>query len=1053
LSDQLQKCKSIDDVISAFVNVGFKLAHEIDPKRKALSITPSGGDFLNIVLVDTPPSSLQTPEKRAGVRAALYVSDDFRQYKFFLTKLISGKEPSYSFTTSVLKSPTQLGNLARVKINGLKFNKLESTEKVIETSSEQAIHNFEENLGVVVKSLRNEIMDKLAKDHMLNNEMKKITRVFSIFIGPEFKYKALIELLIQHLLTKDIFAAAYGRTFQRGNVVASSLENLAKRFSDIPTLVNDKHELRERRDAIVHVIELQSIQGRLEIIKLVYEAFYTVYNPRDADRLGIVYTPKVAVDFIIRSIDKLMSKHLQANISDKNTHVIDPCIGTGTFMISLLNYMDQELHVDKKSLFSKYMSELHANEVSILAYYIAAMNVERTVASIIGKSIAFPGIVWRDTLLTLSLDDFPMQGNANVARMNSQQKRKITVILGNPPYNAGQKNFGDGNPNPDYFSNGVGVDDRITETYVKESKFKTQRRDMYKRFVRWASDRIGQRGIIGFISNNSFLNANSYDGMRKCLMDEFDHIYVCNLRGNARLSGEAWREEGEKFFGRKSRVGVAIYFLIKTGSHTKAPAKIHYASVGDYKSRVQKIEWINGKTIIDMNFRIIEPSDTWPGKKKQPEYTKFVPLMSFKSQKQTTQDHDAVFQMFTNGVLTGADDWQTDFDQSTLVKKIKLYAKEYNLIRNKLRTVKKDLKSDTLCRWIEKSSISWYGDLDTKAKQDKPMVMSSKKVYPVLYRPFVEKYFHYDSVYLQRSYKWPHVFKPNDGLSTPTICVSARSPAKFACIGALGFVDRSVISSSQNVPLYKLDEKGNLVSNVTQFGRKLFQNHYSCNNITDSDIFYYCYAVLNDPAYADRYGEETRTLHPRIPLHPDFDKWTDKGKQLFMLHSNYKTQTPYKLLSIAEGGDKSKFILNLAPSTLGMWKARIDGSLSIDGIPAIAADPKSGGYVVGSRTPIGWVLEYYQKACKIASKSKVPKRLASIDFMSHKEEIIELIYKLCTVSVETVRIQNEILNLPHSFIVCEKSCCHSLSIKIPSTGKTCTKKRKRAIQNAGQKKL
>lgn len=986
--------------------------------------------------------------------AALYVNNDFKQYKFFLTSLIAGKEPSYSFTEHVLNSSTQFGNLSRLKINGLRFDNLNSFANVVETSAEQAIRNFKENLGVVVRSLREEIMSKLSKDSILNTKIKKTVHDFSSFIGPEFDYYALVELLIQHLLTKDIFASAYGKTFQHGNVVAKSLETLAEHFSDIPTLITDEHDLRERRDSIVQVIELHSVEERLEIIKLVYEAFYAVYNARDADRLGIVYTPKPAVDFIIRSIDKLMMKHLKSNFSDKNIHVVDPCIGTGTFMISLLNYMDQEARVNRNLLLSKYINELHANEVSILAYYIAAMNVERTVTAITGKSVPFPGIVWRDTLLSLNLDDFPKQGSANVTRMNAQQKHKITVIMGNPPYNSGQKNFGDGNPNPNYFANGTGVDDRITDTYVKESNFKTQRRDMYKRFVRWASDRIGEKGIIGFISNNSFLYANSYDGMRKCLVEEFDHIYICDLRGNARLRGEAWRREGEKFFGQKSRVGVAIYFLIKTGSRTKTPGKIHYATVGEYKSRVQKMKWVDGKSIEDMDFKIIEPVDNiWFGKRKHPEYSKFVPLISFKSQKRTTESHDAVFQMFSNGILTGADEWQTDFNQNVLRKKLKLYAKEYNRIRNSLHNTQKNHKVKTLSEYIEESSIAWYGDLDTKAHQNKPMSVSSQKIYPELYRPFVKKYFHYDSVYLQRSYKWPHIFKPNEGLDTPTICVSARSPRKFACLGSCGFVDRSVISSSQNIPLYKLDLKNNLVSNITQFGYSIFRRHYNDHNISDYDIFYYCYAVLNDPAYASKYGEETKTLHPRIPLHSNFYGWSNMGKQLFVLHSKYRSQTPYKLIPIVEKGEKSKFILNLTPSTAGTWKARIDGSFSIGGIPPKAADPKSGGYVIGSKTPIGWMLKYYQKACRPSSQSKVPKKLAVLDFMAHRSEIVDLVYKLCTVSLKTVKIQNEILKLPHSFIPCEKLCCKSLSTKNPHVSKSTSQKRHHVTQNRGQKRL
>jgi len=1045
LADLLQKCKSIDDVVDAFISVGFNRAHEIDSKRKALSITPTGGDFLNIIISDKPPTVLQPPEKRAGVCAALYVSEDFRQYKFFLTKLIFGREPSYSFTTRILKSSTQLGNLARVKINSLKYDNLNSVYDVVETSSEQAIRNFEENLGAIIESLRREIKHKVAKNPTLEAELNEVSVVFSKFMGPEFDQKALIELLIQHLLTKDIFAAAYGETARHNDVVVASLESLTQRFDDIPILINDKHELRERRESVIQVIELNPIEKRLEIIKLVYEAFYSVYNPLDADRLGIVYTPKAAVDFIIHSTDKLISKHLQINIADKNIHIMDPCIGTGTFMISLLDYMNSDPQVSKKTLISKYVNELHANEVSILAYNIAAINVKRLFKSITGQSKPFSGIVCRDTLLTLNLDNYSDKGSDNFARIKAQQQHKIMVILGNPPYNAGQKNFGDGNPNPAYFSTYGGVDDRISETYHKKSQFKKQTRDMYKRFIRWASDRIGDRGIIGFISNNSFIHANNYDGMRACLAEEFDFIYICDLRGNANTRGEKRKKEGGGFFGKKSKVGIAVYFLIKTGECLNSTAKIYYADIGDYKTQKQKIAWLENRTIDDLTFVQITPGPdyNWVGEPVDMNYRRFVPLVSFKTKQGKTSD--AIFQLFTNGIKTGADDWQTDFEPKTLAKKIVLYAKEYNRIRQLCAH-----DSSKVMQHTKKSAIPWYSGLDRKARANKVMKFNSANIFPTTYRPFVNRYFYYDNVVIQAISKWPSIIQQDTNI--PVICVRARSPHKFECVGTIGFADHVLILHSQNIPLFKLNSNGKWISNLTDYGRNLFCAHYEKSDIGDEDIFYYCYAVLNDPVYVKKYEYETRTLHPRIPLHPKFYNWSSIGKDLFKLHSNFKQQPKYQLHKIHESGDSTKFILNLTPSSSETWKARIDGALSIDGIPAKAADPKSNGYVIGARTPIGWVLEYYQKACKASNKTKVPTQMASLKFEKCRNDIIDLVYRLCTVSLTTIKLQGELSKLPHSFVPCTKLCCKSLSVNSPSKSKKCLQKR-HVAQNRGQRKI
>ncbi len=1056
LSVRLQTCKSLDDVVNAFVGIGLKKAHRLSSSGYALAITSSGSDFLNIVAVDQLPSSIQPPEKRANVRFALYVDSTFSSYKFFDVYAKTGLGISYSFTASTLADGS-INNIATKKLDDVAFNNLDSFRAVVGTTIEEAIQNFEQNLKVVIDSLRAEIDDKISKNKNLQLALDDTVSTFSGFIGSEFKKNALIELLIQHLLTKDIFTAAFGQGFHHGNNVAKCLDVLAKCFDDVPTLANDAYALNERRDAVIQVIELHSLEDRLEIIKLVYEAFYAVYNPQDADRLGIVYTPKAAVDFIIKSTDLLMEKHLKTCLHDKNTHIIDPCVGTGTFMLSLIQHIGTNLNSNSKHLVYKYENELHANEVSILAYYIAAMNIERMFESMSNNAKIFPGIVWRDTLLSLNLDDFPVRGNDNIARMRAQQTRKITVIVGNPPYNVGQKNFGDGNPNPTYFANGSGVDDRISQTYLKHSKFKKQTRDLYKRFVRWASDRIGDKGIVSFISNNSFVHSNNYDGMRKCLSEEFDHIYICDLRGNAYYSGEAWRKEGAKFFGSKSRVGIAIYFFIKTGQKKKnRSAKIHYADVGDYKTRDEKFDWISNTTVTNMKFRSIVPNldNMWIAPKINLSYRRLVPLISFQTKKGDVEN--AIFRIFATGIKTAADSWQMDFDINILKKKLHMYIREYDDLRVRYQNILDKSKFD-ISDYLKNSPIPWYSGFDTKARSGKVMSFSNHRIRSILYRPFLTKYFYYDLVMIQRTSRWPDIVNSNLDSNIPSICVSARSSRQFECVGAYGFVDHSTISNSQNIPLYTIANDNSRISNVTTFGRTLFHRHYENSKITDDDIFYYCYAVLMDPLYIKKYGPETKTLHPHIPLHPNFFDWMSIGKQLFELHADYKKQPRYNLHPVHHHGDQSKFILNLVSSNDGKWKARIDESFSIDGIPAKAANPKAGGYVIGARTPIGWVLEHYQKACKKSPKSSkpsIPVNLDLLDFVSYRDEIIDLVYRLCTVSVNTEALQNHILALPHSFTPCTKSCCSSLlttkDVLTHSTNTTITKKRSFRTNNTSQ---
>ena len=480
----------------------------------------------------------------------------------------------------------------------------------------EAQQQFKADLSRVLDNLREAVADAEASNPAYRDGVARFLDLCHRSIGPGVTEADVREMLLQHILTQDIFLRVFGETqFHSENNVARQLSGLERTFftGDVRRQAVDR--LRAYYGAIGRAAdEIAEYAEKQRFLKAVYEDFYKAYNPAAADRLGVVYTPNEVVDFIIRGADHLLQKHFGRSLADDNVQILDPATGTGTFVTSLIDYLPAG------RLEYKYLNEIHANEVAILPYYIANLNIEYSYRERTGKYLEFPNLCFVDTLDNMDWQQSGSTGGAvtrqgalfnlgsmseeNWIRVQEQNEKPISVIIGNPPYNATQNYWNDFNPNRMYPE----IDQRIRDTYSKSSSARNLHKqyDMYKRFVRWASDRLSDDGVISFVSNSGFLESRQDDGFRKVIADEFNELWVVDFKGNARTTGERRKREGGNVFDDKIRVGVAVYFLVR--KQGASGFQIFHDSVDDYARASDKLAHIDGKALTDIEFESITPA-------------------------------------------------------------------------------------------------------------------------------------------------------------------------------------------------------------------------------------------------------------------------------------------------------------------------------------------------------------------------------------------------------------------------------------------------------------
>ena len=542
-----------------------------------------------------------------------------------------------------------------------------------------AVEQFKTDLSAVLQALR----EMIEREHDSNPRFRKAEQYFLVHakeaINPILTEADVREMLIQHILTEEIFAKVFDDSeFHQHNNVAHELYSLESEFFTGNLKKQTLKGLETYYAAIRSAAaQISSHPEKQTFLKVIYENFYKVYNPKAADRLGVVYTPNEIVRFMINGADWLTEKHFNKNLIDNDVEILDPATGTGTFICELLEHFRGQ----PIKLKHKYLNELHANEVAILPYYVANLNIESTYAAITGKYEEFPNLCFVDTLDNIGLhtaakgtmaDIFGSVSEENVVRINRQNSKRISVIIGNPPYNANQASENDNNKNREYPE----IDKRIKDTYIYESTAqKTKLYDMYARFFRWTSDRLNENGVLAFITNRSFIESRTFDGFRKTVAKEFDEIYVMDLGGDVRANPKL---SGTKHNVFGIQTGVAISFLVKhmRGSKDKNQARVYYVRRPEMETAEEKISFLANNTARSLQYDEVQPDKThnWINLTNN-DFDTLLPLVSKVIKRKAAK---AVFNEFSIGVSTNRDEWVFDWNDNDLMEKLRFFATRFN---------------------------------------------------------------------------------------------------------------------------------------------------------------------------------------------------------------------------------------------------------------------------------------------------------------------------------------------------------------------------------------
>ena len=693
-----------------------------------------------------------------------------------------------------------------------------------------------------------------------------------------------VEMMAQHILTQPVFEALFEHyDFAGSNPVAQSLDALRRDFGEFG-LENEIRDMERFYESVrMRARGLDNSTARQQVLMELYEKFFATAMRKDANRLGIVYTPEEVVDFILNSADQVLRDEFGRSLSDQGVHVLDPFTGTGTFLVRLL----QSELIGAADLTRKYREELHANEIVLLAYYIAAVHIEEAFHGRCAPGSGyepFKGIVLTDTfnLHTERTEGFPRTWLPdNSERVERQQKAPIQVIVGNPPWSAGQTSSADENPNVSYPE----IEKRVAETYAVRSKatLKNSLYDMYKMAIRWASDRIGDQGVVAFVSNGSWIDGNVDSGVRACLAEEFNSIYVVNLRGNQRTQGELSRREGGKIFGQGSRAPVAITILVRNPGATHRDCRILYHDIGDYLTREQKLAILReaGSVAGVDGWQEVAPDQhhDWVGLRSD-SFQQLYPMGS-KDVKAGRAD-DAVFKLFSNGYKTGRDAYLYNSSRAACAANARRVVGDYLDALRDLREGRPNTAIDDLVR-RHSSNVRWDRELKNNLRRKKELVYLADNVWPTQYRPFVKQHCYVEYVLVNTKSQMDSIFPAADS-DNRVICVPGIS-ARQSIFRSRGRPRCRISTSSKRAPSafrrYRYqqppDGQGQLpgiqaklerIDNITDTALRQFRIHYSDSTITKDAIFDYVYGVLHAPGYRERFANDLAKELPRVPFAP-----------------------------------------------------------------------------------------------------------------------------------------------------------------------------------------
>lgn len=821
---------------------------------------------------------------------------------------------------------------------------------------------------------------------------KKFLQSLQHNINESIDQSQAIEMLAQHLITLPIFDALFGEySFVKNNPVSSAMEQIVEELSQFG-FEKEQKELQPFYDSVrLRAEGIDNAQAKQKIIITLYDKFFSTGFKSTTERLGIVFTPVEVVDFIVKSVDVVLRKHFGKTLSSENVHILDPFTGTGTFITRTLNYLKSLMdsgEITFDDILRKYTQELHANEIVLLSYYIAAINIEAVFDEINGDApyAPFEGIVLTDTFESTEIEDTLDDSffGTNDKRLKRQQEKPITAIIGNPPYSIGQTNANDNNKNISYPK----LEKRLEETYVvKSSTILTKGLyDSYVKAFRWASDRLKNQGVIGFVTNGNYLNTNSADGLRAGLYEEFNHLYIFNLRGDQRTLGEQSRREGGKIFGSGSRTPVAISILVKDGSDNH---ELHYHDIGDYLSQKEKLAIISGfADVSQLDWQEIIPDENndWLNQ-RDPNYQKYAKLAG---------ESRAIFTNSAVGVSTNRDSWVIGFNDKATLSKARTLITNYN---SEVKRLSKNATSDIN---RNESFVKWTRKLEQLLDKCKLIEFNDQNLIPIMYRPFTKKWIYYQNEVVESPGQWYKKF----GESNKVIVTTGRGASR----------DFSALVSTL-IPNLDLQEKGqgfmrydNEVDETS-----LFQNNDNMNQefsdklgLSLDDTFAYVYAVLNSKEYQEKYANDLKKDIARIPIVKNKEKYVEVGQKLMDLHLNYEEVPVYDGVDITTAENpiykvtKMRFAKKRdekGKSVNDLSTIIFNSDITISNIPEKAYE-----YVVNGRSAIEWIIDQYQvKTDKKSGITDDPN-----DYSDDEKYIFNLLLRIINVSIQTVELINSL---------------------------------------------
>lgn len=953
---------------------------------------------------------------------------------------------------------TELSNEEIARQLELRFGSLQDGiyAKMVEKVGDRLYwENWAREIGLIAQKFIERIA-RVVKEGLHKEAFVEFLNGLQKNLNPSIDEGQAVEMLAQHMITRPVFDALFkDYQFVKNNAVSRSMQRMLE-LLESEAMEKDTEVLNKFYENVrMNVGDIDNLEGKQMLIKNLYEKFFKGAFPKTVDKLGIVYTPVECVDFIIHSVDDILRKEFDCSLSDENVHILDPFTGTGTFITRLL----QSGLIRPEDLERKYKNEIHCNELVLLAYYIADVNIESVFHSLVKRDtyLPFEGICLTDTFQTTENEENVLDQTwfpENAANVDKQKKAPVRVIMGNPPYSVGQKSANDNAQNLSY----AHLDKRIAETYAKAAQAtnKNSLYDSYIKAFRWASDRIADckdGGVVAFISNGAWIDGNAQEGFRKCLEGEYSSVYVLNLRGNQRTSGELSRKEGGKIFGSGSRTPISITFLVKN-PEKKGKATIQYHDIGDYLSREQKLKKISEFDSVDsskLQWEIVAPNEKGDWINQRGDVFDSLILLGDKDNKANKLTlFNAVY---ARGIGSSRDSWAYNYSRQKMLESMRRSNEFYNEQRLKYQEYKRYNPNIDVVSFIDNDplKISWSRAYRQDVEKNREHFYDVKYASIGLYRPFSKQNLYFDKTVLNDVGPIFNMF-PTSIHQNLVICVSGLGGTKnnstliTNCIPDLNCLD----AGTQCFPLYWYEENKNKQQTLSLFDTESSDDYIRRDGITDwilkevrtrfgnarkitkETIFYYVYGLLHSPKYREAFAADLKKSLPRIPIVEDIDAFLDfsyAGKQLANLHLNYEEIPAYEGVTVI--GDRQKEEApdgRMIAGTTDLYAVKVDykyyevekmrfpkkgqkdtiiynSSIRIENIPDEAYE-----YIVNGKSAIEWIMERYQVKTDPSSLIKNDPNDWSREH-DNPRYILDLLLSVINVSVQTMEIVKKLPDL------------------------------------------